>query len=784
MALPPRRALPHAGAMKTVAVVIGIVVAAQTASFAAGTGGAMDVQHYRLDLRVDPASQSLRGVVETRAKLLSDAPTELALDLSSALTVDAVTLDGKAADFHRKDDQIVVAVKVSPRPGKLLSITVTYHGTPQGNGFTFAERNGQPAVSSYGMPFTARQWWPSKDDPSDKADSADILITVPAPLTAASNGKLIGTDTNADGTRTYRWHVAYPIYPDTLSVAIAEYQLIEDRYRAANGSVMPLQFYVFPPDEDKARRDFSVIPEIMRSHVARFGEYPFLREKYGVAEFATYSFREHQTLPSYAEKLITGDHANDAILAHELAHQWFGNSLSVRDWRHVWLNEGFATYAAMLWEERRNGAAAYHAEMNKLAAGELQGPVFMTDVTDNKKLFGAATFDKGAWTLHMLRQVMGDQQFFKALRAYVSQYSYRNVTTEDFRAVCERFHGKSLDWFFQEWIYGVSRPSYRVSWTAADGQVALRIRQVQTDAPAFTMPITVLVATAAGATRHTVWNDRSDQTFQLPLRGKAAAVERVTLDPDNWILKHMIAESTDTVFELRQYTLHPGQRDVLVNEFDDYFVEGQEAQGMRVIGQYRDLDDPDRFVWLRSFADMAARQTALTNFYSGPIWKAHGKLAAGTMVDSNNVLLLRPLRPDTAFAVATTALPPPGTRGAGKGVLVASIVYVEQKTPSEFGAFFEKELKPLLEQAGAPVIAAMVSDHSPNTYPNLPVREQANVFVWFTLFSDQAAVDKQQHTLAQSMEWREAAVKLTDWTHHRIETLRLEPTARSRLQRG
>lgn len=241
-------------------------------------------------------------------------------------------------------------------------------------------------------------------------------------------------------------------------------------------------------------------------------------------------------------------------------------------------------------------------------------------------------------------------------------------------------------------------------------------------------------------------------------------------------------QRTDTIFELRQYTLRPGQRDTLADVFDDRFVEGQEADGMRIIGQYRDLDDPDRFVWLRSFPDMEVRKDALTRFYSGPVWKAHGRLAAGTMVDSDNVLLLRPLRPDTTFAPSTVKLPSPGTRGPGKGLLLASIVYVEKNTPAEFGEFFEKELRPRWERAGANVIAEMVSDHSPNTYAALPVREGENVFVWFTLFADQSSLDRHQRALVQSMDWREAIGKLSIWTHHRIEVLHLQPTARSRLQ--
>jgi len=258
-----------------------------------------------------------------------------------------------------------------------------------------------------------------------------------------------------------------------------------------------------------------------------------------------------------------------------------------------------------------------------------------------------------------------------------------------------------------------------------------------------------------------------------------AAAGTVTDEPQ---VKGMIP--MHTVFELRQYTLHPGQREVLVEVFDDYFVEGQEEQGMRIIGQFRDLDNPDRFVWLRSFPDMPARAAALKSFYSGPIWKTHSRTAVATMVDSDNVFLLRPLRPETAFTASTIPLPPPGTRGPGKGLLLASIVHVQRRTPSEFGEFFEKELKPHWERAGASVIAQMVSEPSPNTFPSLPVRERENVFVWFSLFPDQATLDKQRRTLADSVEWRVVSGKLIPWTYHPIETLRLEPTARSRLQRG
>lgn len=239
-----------------------------------------------------------------------------------------------------------------------------------------------------------------------------------------------------------------------------------------------------------------------------------------------------------------------------------------------------------------------------------------------------------------------------------------------------------------------------------------------------------------------------------------------------------------TVLELRQYTLHPGKRDVLIDIFDRNFVEGQEQQGMRVIGQFRDLDRADRFVWLRSFADMTSRATALNGFYYGPVWQSHREAANATMVDSDNVLLLKPVRLETGFAVVDKPRRPLDASGHGDGLLVGSIVYLRPTTPGKFEDFFEHELRPQLQRAGASIVAQLATDHSANNFPRLPVRETDNVFVWFMAFKDAAAFETQRRALADSPQWRELVGKLSLWSYQPIETLRLQPTARSRLQAG
>ena len=238
------------------------------------------------------------------------------------------------------------------------------------------------------------------------------------------------------------------------------------------------------------------------------------------------------------------------------------------------------------------------------------------------------------------------------------------------------------------------------------------------------------------------------------------------------------------IVELRQYTLHPGKRDVLIDMFDAHFVEPQESAGIDVIGQFRNLDDPNKFVWLRGFSSMDVRARGLTDFYYGPVWKAFRNAANETIIDNDNVLLLRPVHAEPGVLIARDKRAAPGTRGDGKGLIVATIYHLDP-TPEKqtsFVAFFERKVVPLLTRAGAPVIASFVPEPSANNFPRLPVREGEHVFVWLSRFPDAAAFDRSNAALAEMPQWRDSvAVELSAMIRE-PQTLRLEPTARSLLQ--
>ena len=236
------------------------------------------------------------------------------------------------------------------------------------------------------------------------------------------------------------------------------------------------------------------------------------------------------------------------------------------------------------------------------------------------------------------------------------------------------------------------------------------------------------------------------------------------------------------IIELRQYTLHPEKRDVLIDLFDREFVESQEALGMKIIGQFRDLDNPNRFVWLRGFRDMPSRAQALEDFYGGPVWKAHREAANATMIDSDNVLLLHPTTPTSAFSFGNKERPRVGTGETRSELVVATIYYFDVPVDTAFVEFFEKTVKPAVIGSGATVLACLVTEHSENTFPALPVRQGENVFVWLAHFNDLVAYERHLGALTRFPRWRdEISKELARRLKRQPEILKLSPTTRSLL---
>ena len=493
---------------------------------------AWDAVHYDIDIQADPSTSLVSGTVTMTARVRSTPVASADLDLLANMAVTACTAGGSPAAFTHAGDIVTITLDRSYAPGETFTVSVTYVGTPDPfvDAFGFDSYNGAPMIWSLSEPYGARSWWPCKDVPSDKADSVDIHIAVPDTLIAASNGVLRSTTTSG-GWTTWSWHEGFPIATYLVSVAAHPYATTTDWYRYAPTDSMPIVFYNFPGHDATWLTNNLKVKDMLAAFAPEFGEYPFVTEKYGHAEFLWLGGMEHQTLTSLGGSW-------EWVMAHELAHQWWGDMVTCRTFNHIWLNEGFATYAEALWAEARSGSSGYFSEM--LAAKYFGGgTVYVADTTNVNRIFHTGlSYNKASWVLHMLRHVVGDSTFFDCLRTYGQQYRFATATTEDFQAVCEQVSGMNLGWFFHEWIYEAYYPAYAYTWTAdtPDGRtysISLTIDQQQTNY-VFKMPVDVRVTTIAGDTTFVVWDSLATQTFTLAVD---APIVDVALDPDEWILR-------------------------------------------------------------------------------------------------------------------------------------------------------------------------------------------------------------------------------------------------------
>jgi aminopeptidase N len=494
-----------------------------------------DVLHYSFDWNINVSARHIRGKASIRIRSVDQSLDRITIHLDDAMQVSGINLAQNSLNFIHQNDSLEILLNQTYKSGREFEIEILYQGYPEA-GLNFSVHNqDQPIVWSLDEPIGARNWFPCYDLPDDKA-TVDMNITVPSPLVVASNGTFLGSDNNADGTVTYTWQETYPISTYLISLAATDYATFSDTYESDTGP-MEVTFYAYPEHLNLAKEDFSVTVPMIEFYSRVFGEYPFLDEKYGMAVIPGGTSMEHQTCTSLSAKAVGGTHRYDWLIAHELAHQWWGDLLTPADWADIWLNEGFATYSDALWWENiygLDGLKSRMAEFKEIYLTHHSGVDHPVYDPPTGHLFCVIIYEKAAWVLHMLRNVVGEDNFWRILKKYAQDFAYTNVTSQDFQDVCEDVSGQSLDWFFQQWLHQAGYPTYQFGW-GYDGRntVKVIINQTQEVFPLYKMPVELVLVFPWGSETRTVWVDGETGTFDLSVQERPLDV---LFDPDNWIL--------------------------------------------------------------------------------------------------------------------------------------------------------------------------------------------------------------------------------------------------------
>ena len=509
----------------------------------------IDIKFYELNLDIDFNSSRLRGSVTVNGVIGNIYPDFIELDLYDNMTVDSILQNNIPILYLHENDMLKIPISdITLNDENLFSLTIFYQGTPDhcgAGGFKFDEHQNIGHVWTLSEAYCARSWWPCKDDPSDKADSVNIIVSVPIEpaYIVASNGLLSSTTIN-NNKKTYFWKERYPITTYLVSLAIYPYTKWVDQYVSPISSdTMLIEHYVFPDRYEASYPNYSLTKDMLSFFSELFGEYPFISEKYGHADFTWGGGMEHQTLSSMGS-------FSQNLMVHELGHSWWGNLITCKTFNDIWLNEGFARYCQALWAEHMYGREAYFDFMNNHAYYGA-GTIYVENPSSNSQIFSAGlSYNKASWVLHMLRHKVGETMFFDILKSYASNdsLSYNAASTSDFQKVCEDISGLDFEQFFQQWIYGERYPKYELLWWhEGNGIYNVKIDQVQSN-DIFSMPIDLKFSGSAGPmlvdTTIVIENNNSSQLYEFS--GFNFLVENVMLDPENWILK----EATYSVNEI------------------------------------------------------------------------------------------------------------------------------------------------------------------------------------------------------------------------------------------
>ena len=518
-----------------------------------GPNGGFDMKYHRLELIVDPAVRAISGTVTHYFTALIDLD-EAAFDLRDELIVSEVVHHGEAVAFTHQGHELRITLPSLLAAGSLDSLSITYAGVPPETGFgSFIQTThaNWPILWTLSEPFGARDWWPCKQDLNDKADSLDLYVTVPQGQRVAGNGLLTEVLDLGNGTKRHHWQHRYPIDFYLIAFAVTNYAAYSFDVPLANTTVEVLN-YVFPEDSANSVWATGDVIGQMQLFSELFGEYPFADEKYGHAQFGWGGGMEHQTMSFMGGFFYE-------LMAHELAHQWFGDMVTCGSWEDIWLNEGFATYLSGLCYEHL--APQYWMPFKSGWRGAIisqpGGSVRCTDTTSVSRIFDSRlSYFKGAYVLHMLRWVCGDSAFYAGVNNYLNDPDIRHgsARTTQLTAHLEAASGLDLTAFMANWYVGQGFPNYVVTWgQEPTGAVTLRIDQSTShpSVPFYPMPVPIRFKNNAQDTTVVLDHTFSGQTFDFALPFIA---DSLLFDPELWILR-----GSNTVLSVQAATLVEGR---------------------------------------------------------------------------------------------------------------------------------------------------------------------------------------------------------------------------------
>ncbi len=514
-----------------------------------------DIHHLRFQLRMSDTDAYISGHVMTSATAVADMD-KYVFELDDTFAIDLVVVNAQPVSFSSDGNVHTAVLPAALHKGEQFKTSVYYHGHPR-----YADQLVEPGLNndpeqditfSLVEPYFAHRWWPCKQSLTDKIDSVDMWITVPTGVKVGSNGVLQTVETTGGGQR-YRWQTRYPIDYYLISVAVSRYDEYSYYMHFDDGSndSMLIMNYISPdtPKNITNLKPWLDSTAILVNYFSDlWGRYPFWKEKYGHCYTPSFVNMEHQTMTTTRFSRLT-------VLAHELAHQWFGDWVTCGTWKDIWLNEGFASYAQYLCYEHFDGHAVgddYLRAIQNDVTKDNGGSVYCYDTTDRYRIFDyRLTYNKAASVIHMLRFVVNDDtKFFGMLRDYLNKYATGTATTEDFETTIESYTGINLHDFFQQWIYKEGFPYLTAGWNQDKGKTYIRIVQ-ESSAPNsvawFKTPIEVLCYSPDGDTTIRMDLENLENVYSFATN---KIIDSIAIDPDRWLLYQLKEPTT------RNYTLN------------------------------------------------------------------------------------------------------------------------------------------------------------------------------------------------------------------------------------